>query len=403
MRVRQGRGRVAVVGGSIAGLFAALLLRGRGWDVMVFERATEALSGRGAGIVTHPQLDRALELAGAAPAEGVEVWRRLVLGADGAVVASHALRQRMTSWDQLWRRLREALPDECYRRGVEFTGFGQHADGIDVRLADGTVWPADVMVGADGLRSAVRTVLVGDREPLYAGYVAWRGLVPEGALSAAAREVLFSAMAFCLPPGEQMVGYPVGGPNDDLRPGHRRFNWVWYRPADPAAALPALLTDRNGQRHAVSIPPPLVRDEAVSAMREAAAALLAPAFQEVVEATERPFLQPIYDLESPLLAEGRVALIGDAAFVARPHVGAGTTKAAEDALALADALDRAEPVAALAEYARLRRPEGQRLLRRARHLGAYMQAEQGSEEERSAAERHRTANAVLGETAILTF
>lgn len=397
------KGRVAIVGGSIAGLFVALLLRGRGWDVTVFERATEALSGRGAGIVTHEQLDHALDLAGAAPAEGVMVQHRLVYGRDGSVVARADFPQRMTSWDRLWRRLREALPDAQYRTGAEFAGLHATGDAVELRFADGATHEAELVIGADGIRSSVRTALVGPVEPRYAGYVAWRGLVPEAALPRPARDALFNAMAFSLPPGEQMVGYPVAGPGEDLRPGHLRYNWVWYRPAEAAAALPDLLTDRNGRRHAISIPPPLIRDELIHAMRRDADALLAPPFAAVTAATERPFLQPIYDLESPLMAEGRIALIGDAAFVARPHVGAGTTKAAEDALSLATLLEHGDIPAALAAYQNARRPAGQRLLQRARHLGSYLQAHTAPGDDHSAAARHQTAEAVLAETATLVF
>ena len=226
----------------------------------------------------------------------------------------------------------------------------------------------------------------------------------EAALPAEAHAALFDALAFCLPEGEQMLGYPVAGPENDLRPGRRRYNWVWYRPADAARALPDLLTDADGTTHAISIPPPLIRADVVRAMREAAETVLAPAFAAVVAATPAPFLQPIYDLASPRLAAGRVALIGDAAFVARPHVGAGTTKAAEDALALAEALDGAASVeAALQRYGAERQPEGERILRRARHLGAYMQAQVLTQEERLAAGRHHSPEAVLAETAMLDF
>jgi len=89
-------GRAVIIGGSIAGLFAALLLRGRGWDVGVFERATQALSGRGAGIVTHPELERILALAGIArpPDFGVEVTRRVALARDGQVDPGRLARSR---------------------------------------------------------------------------------------------------------------------------------------------------------------------------------------------------------------------------------------------------------------------------------------------------------------------
>ena len=71
---------------------------------------------------------------------------------------------------------------------------------------------------------------------------------------------IFDAMVFGLPPNEQFISYPVAGRDNDLRPGHRRCNFVWYRPADEATELRRLLTDANGTFHALGIPPPLVRD-----------------------------------------------------------------------------------------------------------------------------------------------
>ncbi len=147
-------------------------------------------------------------------------------------------------------------------------------------------------------------------------------------------------MTFTLPPGEQLLGYPVAGPDNDLRPGHRRYNVVWYRPADERTKLPWLLTDERGVTHAISIPPPLIRREAIAEMRAAAERLVGPQFRQVVRLMDEPILQPIYDLESPHMAFGRVAILGDAAFVARPHVAAGVSKAADDAAALAAALQR---------------------------------------------------------------
>ena len=158
-------------------------------------------------------------------------------------------------------------------------------------------------------------------------------------------------MTFTLPPGEQFLGYPVAGPDNDLRPGHRRYNVVWYRPADEKTKLPWLLTDERGQRHAISIPPPLIRREAIAEMRADAERLLGPQFRQVVKLIDEPILQPIYDLESPQMAFGRVAIVGDAAFVARPHVAAGVSKAADDAAALAEALGAESDVArALKRY-----------------------------------------------------
>jgi 2-polyprenyl-6-methoxyphenol hydroxylase-like FAD-dependent oxidoreductase len=124
----------------------------------------------------------------------------------------------------------------------------------------------------------------------------------------------------------------------------------------------------------------------------------------MVALTPQPFLQPIYDLESQKMAFGRAAIIGDAAFVARPHVGAGVAKAADDATALAAALEaQSDIAAALAQFEQARLAVGRRIIERARHLGAYMQAQQRTEDERRFAARYRTPDAIMTETATMDF
>ena len=398
--------RALVVGGSIGGLFTALLLRRQGWDVRVFERVGVPLDARGAGIVTHPALCRVLEGLGLETGRefGIAVGERVTLGRDGGTVGTHACHQVMTAWDRVFRLLRGALPDDRYVLGAELEGVEFVPGGVRARFADGRVAEGALLVGADGVRSCVRRVLLPDVSPVYAGYVAWRGLVAEAAMPVGAHAALFHRFGFCLPPGEQMLGYPVAGEANDLRPGHRRYNFVWYRPADEAGALPGLLTGRDGRVHALSIPPPMIRPEVTGAMRADAGRMLAPVFAAVVGATPQPFLQPIYDLVSPRMAFGRVALVGDAAFVVRPHVGAGVTKAAEDAACLVAALAGEEGVeAGLLRYEAARLAAGVRMVERGRHLGAYLQARLGTAEERRAAGRHGTAAAVMGETALLDF
>jgi 2-polyprenyl-6-methoxyphenol hydroxylase-like FAD-dependent oxidoreductase len=165
-----------------------------------------------------------------------------------------------------------------------------------------------------------------------------------------------------------------------------------------------LLTDANGTLHAISIPPPLIRREAIDAMRAAANRLLTPQCSALIDIIAEPLLQPIYDLASPQLSFGRVALIGDAAFVARPHVAAGVSKAAGDAAALAQALggNGDDIEAGLRRYEGERLPQNNRIIERARHLGAYLQATQ-SAEERARSAQHAIPQAVLQETAVVDF
>jgi 2-polyprenyl-6-methoxyphenol hydroxylase-like FAD-dependent oxidoreductase len=387
----------------MSGLFAALMLQRRGWDVDVFERVETELAGRGAGIVAQAELIAHLGALGLDVRDlGVAVNTRKMLDAAGDVMQVIERPHLMAAWEHIHRVLREALPAPCYHSGRSLTAFTEDRGSVVAQFSDGSVAEGDTLIGADGLRSTVRQLCLPAVAPLYAGYVCWRAVLPESALPPAIHGDLIATMTFCLPPGEQFVGYTITGPNGDLRPGRRRYNVVWYRPADAAKALPALLTDDSGVTHPISIPPPLIPRAAIAEMRAAAERLLAPQLRAVVRLIEEPMLQPIYDLESPRLAFGRVAIIGDAAFVARPHVAAGVSKAADDAAALASALDADNVEAALLRFEAERLPVGYKIIERARHLGAYLQATQ-SAEDRDRSARHSIPQAVLAETATMDF
>lgn len=396
--------RALVIGGSMSGLMAALTLRRAGWDVDVYERVESELSGRGAGIVAQPELIATLRGLGLDPRDlGVEITHRRIFEASGRLVGEIECPQTLTAWERVYRLLRDAFGPAHYHQGRGLVSFAQSADGVTAHFSDGGREDGAVLVGADGLRSTVRQQCLPELSPLYAGYVAWRALIAEDVIPPPVHRELFAYMSFCLPPGEQFLGYPVAGPDNDLRPGHRRYNVVWYRPAEETTELRSLLTDARGIAHAISIPPPLIRHEHIAAMRAAAERLIAPRMREIVRLMREPILQPIYDLETPRMVFGRVAIMGDAAFVARPHVAAGVSKAAEDATELAAALAQESDVAAaLRRFEALRLPIGRRIIQRARHLGAYLQASRTAEEQ-THSERYSTAEAVIAETAVLDF
>lgn len=388
----------------MSGLLSGLLLRRAGWAVDIYERVNSELSGRGAGIVAQQELIERLRGLGLATDElGVHITTRKVLDASGQLTHEFSCPQVLTAWERVYRLLRDAFPPDRYHRGRAMAKFNQSADSVRVHFSDGEIIEADLLVGADGIRSTVRQQCLPDVMPRYAGYSAWRALIAERAFPPAVHSELFGFMTFGLPPGEQFLGYPVAGPDNDLRLGHRRYNVVWYRPADENTKLQWLLTDEHGVTHAISIPPPLIRREAIAEMRADAERLIAPQFRQIVRLIEEPILQPIYDLESPRMAFGRVAITGDAAFVARPHVAAGVSKAADDAAALAGSLEKETDVeCALKRYQAARLPENCRIIERARHLGAYLQATR-TQEEQARAGRHSTDAAVIAETAVLDF
>ncbi len=392
-----------VIGGSISGLFAALLLQRHGWHVDVLERTKGELAGRGAGIVAQPELRQALSAAGIGDIGdvGVEVETRLLLDRDGRELMQRRCPQTVTSWERVRRLLRARLDDAHYHDGAEVTRIEQEASRAVVHLANGTRRTADLVVGADGIRSTVRQQFFPQIEPKYAGYVGWRSLIDERMFSAATHARIFWRFAFGLPPGEQFLGYPVTGPDDDLRAGHLRYNMIWYRPTSESE-LARLLTDRNGRVHTLSIPPPLIRDEVRAELMDAAQRLLAPVYQECVQLSPQAFVQPIYDVLSTRIVSGHVALIGDAAFVARPHVAAGVIKAAEDVLAMVKALDEEVDVPrALVRYEAERVPVGRRFVARAQEMGANYKPRDAGAAPAFGAHDEPYATTVVEETALI--
>ncbi|PKA39510.1 FAD-dependent oxidoreductase [Rhizobium sullae] len=402
------RPRALVAGGSVGGMFAALLLHRTGWEVDIFERIGADLSTRGAGIVTHPELFNILDAAGIdrkAASIGVAVTGRRIFGLDGSIVGELDLPQVLTSWGTLYKLLREALPVGSYHAERNVVSVVESPGSVGVVLSNGQTEEGDLLIGADGLFSTVRQQFRPAWMPTYVGYIAWRGLVEEAALTEKTRDALCRSFSFSLPVGEQMLGYPVASADGELEVGKRRYNFVWYRPAAEGDQLSALLTDIEGVSHPLSIPPHMIRPQVVADMRNSASALLAPQFAEVVRQTEQPFIQAIQDLEVESMRLGeRTIILGDAAFVARPHVGMGVTKAAGDAWALARALRRygENLSAALDEFDVQRSAFGAAVIRRARHLGAYMQAQALTDEERLMAEKHRRPEAIMAETAVAT-
>ncbi|HZO63101.1 MAG TPA: 2,6-dihydroxypyridine 3-hydroxylase [Gaiellaceae bacterium] len=373
---RAPAGTAAVVGGSIGGLTAALLLRDAGWDVDVFERSATVLEGRGGGIVLHPATIRYLvERAGATPAEmGVPVrWLRY-LDAAGRVAHRSRCDYRFTSYDTIYRRLLAAWGGSRYHLGEECVGLRDPDSRPSVELSSGRVAAADVVVFADGINSFGRGLLAPGAEPLYAGYVAWRGTLDDGGVDPAAFEALADAITYQVLPDGHVITYPIPGPAGDAGPGRLR-NWLWYWNLAPGAELDELLTAADGTRLATSVPRGQVPPDRVEDFVRRARASLARELAEILGETPDPFIQVILDVAVERMAWGRVCLIGDAAFTARPHIASGTAKAAENAWTLSAALAGAgdDVPGALAEWSRGQTALGTDAVARSRDAGTRLQ------------------------------
>jgi len=364
-----------VVGGSIGGLTAALLLRDAGWDVAVFERSAAVLEGRGGGIVLHPATIRYLvERRHATPEEmGIAVSRLRYLDSAGGIAHESPCSYRFTSYDVVYRRLLTAFGPERYELGGECVGVDDSSAGLSLELSSGRLVPADLAVFADGINSFGRSLVAPGADLEYAGYVAWRGTVDEGLIEPDALDVLAGAITYQVLPAGHVITYPIPEHDRSTRSSRLR-NWLWYWNVPPGAELDELLAGEDGSRFTTSVPRGRVPRDRVGELARRATACLPPALAELVSATPDPFIQVILDVAVDRMAKGRMCLIGDAAFTARPHIAAGTAKAAEDGFTLAAALDGAGDIPqALVPWSRRQTALGTSAVTRSREAGTRLQ------------------------------
>ena len=377
-----GPSRIAVVGGSLGGLTCAALLRDAGHDVTVYERSPVPLEQRGAGIGLLEATSRYVVERAGVPLDriGVATDRVRTLRRDGSIVLEQEQPYLFSSWNTVYRGLMDHWQagdtDDRYRLGHTMTGFVDDGRSVTVEFDGGSTTEVDLLVCADGVGSTGRAILHPGVERQYAGYVAWRGTVPEADLSPATVAELGDAITYHVTANSHILVYPIPSVDGHIEPGQRLVNFVWYRNYREGDDLAHLLTDRDGRTRDLSIPPGLAADEHVAELRAVATARLPSLIAEVVRAVAEPFVQGIFDIEVDRLVDGRVCLLGDAGFVVRPHAAAGTAKACEDGWQLVDALAGHDSIdEALGAWEKRQLHLGRQLLDRTRDIGRRSQVD----------------------------
>jgi 2-polyprenyl-6-methoxyphenol hydroxylase-like FAD-dependent oxidoreductase len=369
---------IVIVGGSLGGLFMGVALKRlhRNLNIRIFERnPTALLHDQGAGVVAGPDVQQFFSTYDRTRTPlAVPSHQRLYLNRKGDVIDREDRDQQMTSWDLLYHLLRAnfdgvkseyaEVPDPEDGEGVVAYEYG--CTVTDIKAPDPTpnsdldcsepvkitvqhhsgetsTTDADLVIAADGPSSTIRAKYIPEVERTYAGYVAWRGTVPENQVSQAASEVLVEKFTFFHTQHIQILAYAIPGKHGTLEPGKRLLNWVWYvNYKEDSPEHVNLMTDNDGKRHHITLPAGGVRDEVWARQKEYAREILPPQFAELVEKTEVPFIQAITDVIAPsaILDAGRVLLIGDALAGLRPHTAMSTSQAAFDAMQLAAAIDK---------------------------------------------------------------
>ncbi len=369
---------IGVVGGSLGGLTAACLLRDLGHEVTVFERSPRPLEQRGAGIGFLRATGRYLEERAGVPAETISVATPYIryLNRAAEVVHQSAHPYLFSSWNTVYRRTLGTFPADRYLLDHELVDFDVAPKTARCRFGNGTEFEGDLLVCADGIGSIVRERLQPDARRTYAGYVAWRGMVPESEVPAELVSRFADAITYFVYENSHILVYPIPNVAGSVAPGDRLLNFVWYRNYTEGDDLTDVLTDRDGVVRDLSVPPGAVAHRHDAEARAHAEDELPAPIAEVIGRTENLFIQVVYDVEVEQMVFGRTVLLGDAAFTVRPHAAAGTAKAADDGWALAQALtENGSVVEALSAWEPARLALGRDLLERTRRIGWRSQVE----------------------------
>jgi salicylate hydroxylase len=352
--------KIAIVGGGIGGLTAALALRQAGLEAHVYEQAG-VLREVGAGLTMGPNAVNILHQLGLAEALGavgvVPQSRDLRDWQSGAILARVPLAEAAQArWGapfysvhraDLHDALRAALGDRHVTLGALCVSVEQHASEVAIRFGDGRTASADLLIGADGIHSVVREYVVGPDRPSWSGQIAWRGLAP----GAVGHEVgLELRHQLFLGPRRMFIAYYVAS--------GRLINWVGVSQNDDEWTAESWSARGD-------------RDEALTLY-----AGWHPQVRAIIGATESIYKWALFD-RPPLemWTRGRVLLLGDAAHPMLPFMGQGAAQSIEDALVLARCLaaGRDEPEHAIGLYADRRRRRTAALQAASRDAGRTMQ------------------------------
>lgn len=334
--------KAAIIGGSLGGLTSGLTLRDIGWEVEIFERSPRLLMAQGVGIVAHPASVRYLVERTDSDISAMTSHSNTVRYIDsaGRTIHEQDAVYRFTSFYALYRELLKAFTTDSYHLSHHIDRVEQDESGAYLVTNGSRSEAFDLVVCADGVHSNNRKQLLPELNREYAGYVAWRGVVSEADLSEGTFSTLHEAITYHLMDSSHILTYPIPNTDGSVEPGHRLINWIWYLNMPEGPELESLMTDRNGRRQEVSLPPGGVADKNVTRMHAIAGDKLAGPLLEMVTKSEAPFVQLVVDVDVPRLVFDRICLTGDAATVLRPHVAVGTAKAAEAGWRLASELER---------------------------------------------------------------
>ncbi|MCB2203584.1 NAD(P)-binding protein [bacterium] len=338
---------IGIVGGSLAGCSAAILLKRAGHEVTVYERSNGDLKGRGGGIGTTGIVLESLIRNGIIDEDFPHCTMDLMpfIGKGeqqqklGNSPWSMPLDLQTFHWSALWRTLRSRVPDSSYHAGVPVAS-AEMLDNRQVRLhlESGESKDFDLVIFADGAHSLGRSLLFPDSALQYRGYILWRGLLPESEIDdSAPLEAAVPRLSHQREPGNTVM-YFIPGYDGDTTPGKRICNWAVYVPLREEH-VPSFMTGKNGMPYKGMLPPGSMRPEEEQRLKHMARENLPTYYADIIARSSDTYAHLIYTAEVPSYYRNRMCLIGDAGAVIQPFTGSGIFKGYNNIRSLIDALE----------------------------------------------------------------
>ena len=362
---------IGIVGGSIAGCSAAFLLLKEGHEVTVFERSNKALVGRGGGIGTAPTVINQIKKDGLLQDDfsSFDIHKMPFVGKTpsaepfGKTAWAMPMNFQVFQWNELWRKLRQQVPNENYRPGSEIVKTQMMSNGkVELVTSDNRKEQFDLVLFADGYNSLGRSILFPEKQLKYRGYILWRGLLPESEMegtSPLSDEVL--RLSYDREPGHNVVYY-IPNQNGSTKEGDRVFNWAAYI-ALSESDLAKVMLDKNGKLRKGTLPPGKMSKFAEKKLKDYLTQHIPAYYAAVVNKTKDSYIQVIYTIDLEAYYKDKICLIGDAGIVVQPFTGSGVFKGYNNVKDLVNCLSTGASVEeALVQWSNIQLKTGKRLL-----------------------------------------
>ncbi|KAJ4288486.1 hypothetical protein N0V90_011722 [Kalmusia sp. IMI 367209] len=354
----MGASDVVIIGGSIAGLMHGVVLRSIGKSVTILEsRQQHELQAEAAGLSLGPHAQELMsKYAVWNDPVAIQTRGSQFLSPAGVVLNEipPAFSVTTSTWSVVFERLKAKFVEQglsdlkaTYETGAKVIRFEEQNQGASFKIIcrdehteTDRIYEAPLLIAADGARSTILRQLLPELQPKDAGYVAWRGCIPETETPGALQGALEGKLLFSMFQGHYIIAYLTPGSTENTATGDRLLDWCWFCPVqEDSAEFRNMMADSLGHQHNKTVPRGRLRSDVWE--RQLKAYPLSSPWYNVIRHTKEPFVTAITSFEGAAAAfhHGKLLLVGEAFTQFRPHLGLSCNLAAAQALQLVEVFD----------------------------------------------------------------